>query len=436
MKLLFLTIFKSSIDKEHVFIRNVWKGLCHKFDNVGEGNELVVASVFHDVHSSEPIITESIYDGKPYYQLHLSPALSEEATIAAIANLFQYIQPTIIHSNMVEAWDVVAAKQCGIPIVVTVHIGRFMCPRSGGNGLLKYDDTICDTPIGKHCFRCCSQDFPLPWLSHLLYQLTPTNLKEWAYHKLKGKQIFYLTQFLTRSHDVVHRKKAVDAYKYATIIAANHCLRDILAFNGLNDNVVLLPHGVHPRPKLPLPEVRNKVKFYFLGRIQYSKGLHNLLQAFDGIDNSLYELHVIGDAESRRSLQAYKARIVDMAKDKNVIFHGELPNTELESVIKDMHVMIHPAIFLEVYGLTIAESLSIGRPVLATRCGGAEMQVQDGVNGWLVAPNDVAALHNKIVDIIQNKEQIATLSNNCTLPHPLPDYIDQLMLLYNSKLNQ
>lgn len=436
MKLLFLTIFKSSIDKEHVFIRNVWKGLCHKFDSECEGDELVVASVFHDVHSNEPTITESIYDGKPYYQLHLSPALSEEATIAEIANLFQYIQPTIIHSNMVEAWDIVAAKQCGIPIVVTVHIGRFMCPRSGGNGLLKYNDTICDTPIGKHCFKCCSQDFPLPWFSRLLYKLTPSKLKEWAYHKLKGKQIFYLTQFLVRSHDVVQRQNAVEIYKYATVIAANHRLKEILALNGLTDNVVLLPHGVHPRPKLPLHEIRDKVKFYFLGRIQYGKGLHNLLQAFEGVDNSLYELHIIGDSESRRSLQAYKARVVDMAKGKNVIFHGEIPNTDLESIIKDMHVMIHPGNVMEVYGLTIAESLSIGRPVLATRCGGAEMQVRDGENGWLVAPNDVEALHNKIVDIIQNKEQLAAMSENCTLPHPLPDYIDQLMLLYKSKLNQ
>lgn len=436
MKLLFLTTLNSAIDKEHVFTRNVWKGLCQKFDKEGDGDELVGASVFLDAHSSEPFITESTYDGKHYYHLHLSASLSEEGMVEALAKLFRYIEPTIIHSNMVEAIDVVAAKLCNIPIVLTIHIGRFMCPRSGGNGLLKHNDTICDTAVGKHCFKCCSQDFPLPWFSHLLYRLTPTSLKEWAYHKLKGKQIFYLTQFLVRSHDVVQRQKAVEIYKYATVIAANHRLKDILALNGLTDNVILLPHGVHPRPKLPLPEVRDKVKFYFLGRIQYGKGLHNLLQAFDGIDNSLYELHVIGDAESRRSLQAYKARVVGMAKGKNVIFHGEVPNSDLESIIKDMHVMIHPGNVMEVYGLTIAESLSIGRPVLATRCGGSEMQVQDGINGWLVAPNNVAALHRKIVDIIQHKEQIATLSNNCTLPHPLPEYIDQLMLLYKSKLNQ
>ena len=35
MKLLFLTTLNSSIEKEHVFTRNVWEGLCHKFDTEG-----------------------------------------------------------------------------------------------------------------------------------------------------------------------------------------------------------------------------------------------------------------------------------------------------------------------------------------------------------------------------------------------------------------
>lgn len=430
MKLLFLTTLGSPVDKEHVFTRNVWKGLCQKFDSEGCVDELVVASIFLDARASEPYITESSYDGKHYYQLHLSPSMSEEGTIEEIVKLFRYIQPTIIHSNMVEVFDVIAAKRCNIPIVLTIHIGRFMCPRSGGNGLLKYDDSICDLLVGNHCFRCCSEDFPFPWLSNLLYKLIPTRFNEWMYHKLKGKQIFYLTQFLVRSHDIVQRQKAVDIYRYATIIAANQRLKDILAYNGLTDNVVLLPHGVQPRLRLQLPEVKDKVKFYYLGRVQHAKGLHNLLMAFEGIDNSQYELHIIGDAEQRRNLQAYKNRILDMAKGKNVIFHGELPNADIESVIKDMHVMIHPAICLEIYGLTVAESLSIGRPVLTTRCGGPEMQVRDGVNGWLIEPNNVTALHNKILDIICHKRCLASMSDNCYLPHSLSSYIDSLMSLY------
>lgn len=428
MKLLFLTTFDRSIDTEHVFTLNVLKALCRKFD--AEGHELAIATIFSDAQSCNSFITEASYNGKHYYQLHLFSSLSERGMVIEIAELFRYIQPSVIHSNMKEIVDVAAAKLCQIPIVQTIHIGGFLCPRGDIHGFLKHDDTICDASVGRHCFQCCSKDFPLPPLSRFLYWLVPDSVKEWAYYRFYQRQIFYLSQFLIRSHDIVLRKNAIDVYRYATIVAANHRLKDLLALNGLTDNVILLPHGVEPRPRLPIPSVDGKIKFYYLGRMQYAKGLHVLLQALEGIDNSLYELHVIGDTAPGRKAAKYKERIHRLAQGKPVIFHGELPNADIESVIKDMHVMVLPTICMEVYGLSIAESHSIGRPVIATRCGGSEMQVVDGVNGWLVAPNDVKVLHEKMLDVINHKEQIAAMGANCCLSHPIEDYINRLVEIY------
>ena len=429
MKLLFLTTYNVTIQREHFFTIDVWNGLCDYFNNTDD--EIVLATIVVESQYTDSSITEEVYNGKKYYKLHYSSLLSDESKIEEICRFFEYIEPDVIHSNMVEVIDVEAAKRCNIPIVLTIHIGGFICPRSGGNGFLKYDDSICKTKVGSHCLRCCAQDFPLPSLARFLYWTIPSRLREWAYHKFRNKQIFYLTQFLVKSHELIQRQKAIETYKYATIIAANQRLKDILALNGLTDNVVLLPHGVRPRPRLPLPKVKDVVKFYYLGRIQYAKALHNMLQAFEGIDNSLYELHIIGDAESSGPSRRYDSRIRRMAEGKSVIFYGRLPNTEIESVIKDMHVMVHPTICMEVYGISIAESLSLGRPVLATRCGGAEMQIQDGVNGWLVAPNDVVALREKIVDIINHKDLISGMSVNCSLPHPISEYCCRLTLTYN-----
>lgn len=428
MKLLFLTTYNVSIEKDHFFTRNVWKGLCGQFNS--ETSQLALATIIVDSQYSETMILEEECDGRVYYKLHYSPLLSNEKKIVAIVKFFQYIQPDIIHSNMVEVIDVEASKRCNIPIVLTIHIGGFICPRSGGNGFLKYDDSICNLKVGNHCFRCCAQDFPLPFFARLLYGCIPPRLREWAYYKLKNRQIFYLTQFLVKSHEIIRREKAIETYKYATIIAANQRLKDILALNGLKDNVVLLPHGVELRSRIRLPEVKDVVKFYYLGRIQYAKGLHNLIQAFEGIDKSLYELHIIGDSELSGPSRRYDLRIKKMAVGKNVIFHGRLPNAEIESVIKDTHVMVHPTICMEVYGISIAESLSLGRPVLATRCGGAEMQIQEGVNGWLVEPNDVQILRNKIIEIIKEKHLIIKMSNNCCLPHHLFDYVTELCHMY------
>lgn len=430
MKLLFLTTYNIPINREHFFTIDVWNALCKQLE---QGiDEIALATIVVDSQYTESFVKKEISNGRAYYKLHYSSLLSEEEQVNEIVRFYKYIAPDVIHSNMIEMFDVVAAKKCNIPIVLTIHIGGFICPRAGGNGFLKYDDSICHNKVGKHCFRCCAQDFPLSFLARCLYSCTSARFREWAYHKLRNKQIFYLTQFLIKSHEIIQRQKAIEIYKYATIIAANQRLKGILLLNGLTNNVVLLPHGVKPRPRLPFPEVKDIVKFYYCGRIQYAKGLHNLLKAFEGIDNSLYELHIIGDAESSGPSRRYDQRIRKMAIGKNVIFHGRLPNESIESVIKDMHVMIHPTIVMEVYGISIAESLSIGRPVLATRCGGAEIQIQDGMNGWLVSSDNVAALHDKIVDVIQRKEHLTAMSKNCKLPHPIMEYSMKLVDVYHN----
>ena len=429
MKFLFLTTYNVTLEREHFFTIDVWNGLCEHFKQ--SSDEIALATIVVGPQYEDSSITEEVRNGKKYYILHYSSLISDEERVEKIVRFFKYIEPDVIHSNMIEVIDVAAAKQCNIPIVLTIHIGGFICPRSGGNGFLKYDDSICNVKVGKHCLRCCAQDLPLPLLTRCLYDSTSTRIREWLYHKLKKRQVFYLTEFLIKSHEILQRQNAIEAYKYATIIAANQRLKDILALNGLTDNVVLLPHGVKFRPRLPFPEVKDKVKFYYCGRIQYSKGLHNLLKAFEGIDNSLYVLHVIGCAEKSRRTIRYDNSVRKLAENKQVFFHGVLPNTEIESVIKDMHIMVHSAIFLEVYGISISESLSIGRPVLATRCGGAEMQIQDGVNGWLVEPNDVKALHSRIKDVIQHKDKITELANNCVLPHSIYKYVENLYDIYH-----
>lgn len=428
MKLLFLTTYNLTIEREHIFTFNVWNGLCKQFASIND--EISLATIVVDAQYTESTITEEECNGKRYYKLHYSSSLSEEKKVEEIVRFFKYIAPDIIHSNMVEAIDVKAAKVCDLPIVLTIHIGGFICPRGGVHGFLNYKDEICDDKVGPHCLNCCAQDLPLPIISNLLYCTIPDNLLSWAAGKVAGKQVFYLSQFLSSFRNVVQQHKKIENYKYATIIAANSRLKKLLALNGLTDNVVLLPHGVQSRPRLPFPTIDGVVKFYYVGRIQYAKGLHNMLRVFDGIDCSLYELHIIGDSSTSSRGRRYKAKLVNLAKNKNVVFHGEIPNMKLESVIKDMHVMIHPTICLEVYGISIAESLSIGRPVLATRCGGAEMQIQDGVNGWLVEPNNVTALRKKILGILNHREQLYEMSANCKLPHSLEEYAEGLSILY------
>ena len=53
--------------------------------------------------------------------------------------------------------------------------------------------------------------------------------------------------------------------------------------------------------------------------------------------------------------------------------------------------------------MVLAEALSKGIPVIATRCGGPMDIVQDRINGWLVDKNDYFKVAEIINNIITNK---------------------------------
>lgn len=430
MKLLFLTTYGIDINKEHIFTKNVWKYLSQYYTPT----QLILGSCIIDEQKPSPYIEEKKLNGFIYYLLYTQSAFVEDN----LKKFFQHISPSIIHSNMIEGYDIEAARGLGIPIVLTIHIGGIICPRGGGNGFLMYNDSICNQPVSNICMKCGCMDLPLPCLSYALLKLLPKSILEYIYSKIKDKNLFYITPFINKFIWIQNRKKYIQFLSYAHVIVANYRLVSILKMNGIpEDNIHLIPHGVKDRGILPFPDYSdNKVKFYYLGRVQYSKGLHILMKAFDGIDKSKYELHIIGDAELRRKEQRYYSHIKSLAKNKNVIFHGRLPNDRIEEVVQDCHVMIHSAIYLEVYGIAIAESLSMGRPVLATKCGGAEMQIKDGVNGWLVEPNSVSEMRNKILYIIDHFDDVCSCAKNSRIPHPIEEYCHDLQFIYNDILIQ
>jgi glycosyltransferase involved in cell wall biosynthesis len=57
----------------------------------------------------------------------------------------------------------------------------------------------------------------------------------------------------------------------------------------------------------------------------------------------------------------------------------------------------------ETFSLSALESMSMGKPMVMTRTGGAAEQVNEGTTGLLFAPGDVAALAGHLVSLAQSE---------------------------------
>ena len=90
-----------------------------------------------------------------------------------------------------------------------------------------------------------------------------------------------------------------------------------------------------------------------------------------------------------------------------VRFRGIYDHADLDAVLGPVHVVVVPSLWEEAFGLVVQEALSRRRVVVASRTGGLAEQIQDGVNGYLVTPGDVAGLAAAIDAVAATRQRPA-----------------------------
>lgn len=144
----------------------------------------------------------------------------------------------------------------------------------------------------------------------------------------------------------------------------------------------------------------------FVGRLLPHKGINYLIEAMD----PRTELRIIGrpwepHLAATRS-EEYLALLRRLAAGKNVRFIFDADDEQLVEEYSTALVTVLPSVYTDVFGqtraapellgLTLLESLACATPVIATRVGGMPEVVEEGVTGFLVPPNDVRALAERI----------------------------------------
>jgi len=74
-----------------------------------------------------------------------------------------------------------------------------------------------------------------------------------------------------------------------------------------------------------------------------------------------------------------------------VTVHAAVPRAALWAAMAHAAVVLFPARWAEPFGMAAAEAQACGTPVVAFRCGALGEVIADGVTGFLVPPDDIAA---------------------------------------------
>lgn len=154
---------------------------------------------------------------------------------------------------------------------------------------------------------------------------------------------------------------------------------------------VNLQHHVlqdYPNPEEP-------IRFIFISRLLREKGIEEYLIAAQDIKYKMsgVEFHILGECEEN-----YQDRINKMQKDGIIVYHG--PQPDVRSYIGRAWCTVHPSFYPEGMSNVLLESCAAGRPIITTDRPGCGEIVEDGVNGYLVKPQDGFDVARKIIQFI------------------------------------
>jgi len=173
-----------------------------------------------------------------------------------------------------------------------------------------------------------------------------------------------------------------------------------------------LPYGINTELFKPLnPDISlrqglkigdNEIVIITACRLVGWKGIQYSIRGIGLLIKKGYNIKylIIGDGEDRERL---KTIAKDLGISESVYFLGDIKNSELPRYYSIAHAAVFPSIANETFGISIAEAMSCGIPVVSTKIGGIPEVVADGT-GFLVQPEDEDALAESIEKIITNSE--------------------------------
>ena len=279
---------------------------------------------------------------------------SREA-VHKISALIETTRPDLVHCHNIyhqlTPSIVGAAKSLGVPVVMTLHDYKPVCP------------TYLRLRAGRPCSLCLDGDF-----SHVLRTRC-------AGGSVQASAILYAEAVVQRwlgSYERVDR-----------LLVPSRFMRDAILHRFNPDQVVLLYNGVDTTELTA--SLRDEAFVLYLGRLSPEKGIQTLLEAHDKTDGWRLVIAGTGPLESALLKQDHKASFV-----------GHLSGESLRATIASASVVVMPSECYENCPMSVLESMAYGKPVVASRIGGIPELVVDGETGFLFEPGRVDELRRHL----------------------------------------
>jgi glycosyltransferase involved in cell wall biosynthesis len=153
----------------------------------------------------------------------------------------------------------------------------------------------------------------------------------------------------------------------------------------------------------------DQFRILFLGSVISRKGLHILLKAVGGLKSKV-RVDAVGSLNAE---PAYYKQVQEFITTNNlsafVFLHGSLDKEPLIEKLRQAHVLVVPSSY-EGFGIVYLEGMCFGLPAVGTTAGAADEIISDGLNGFLVEPQDTHGLADRLKVLNERRDILITMS--------------------------
>jgi len=175
------------------------------------------------------------------------------------------------------------------------------------------------------------------------------------------------------------QKKAIDVADafHATAEDEYHDIRRI----GCKQPVAIIPSGIDIPPLIKCPSKSRRIVL-FLGRIHKKKGIDLLLKAWSVIEGQFQQWDlIISGPNDQGYLSQYQSLASKLAL-KRVQFIGPLYDEDKLNMYRKASIYVLPT-HSENFGITVAESLAAGTPVIVTKGAPWSGVIKNNAGWWI-----------------------------------------------------
>lgn len=164
----------------------------------------------------------------------------------------------------------------------------------------------------------------------------------------------------------------------------------------------------------------------YLGRICHEKGTYEAIQIARKANKKLIIAGLIQEPEY------YEKKVKPFIDNKQISYLGMIPDEQVSILLGKAWCLLHPVMRPERFGLTMAESMACGTPVIGFAKGSVSEVVEHGKTGYVVNTIDEAVENIKKLDDIKRKDCRIRVERYFTVEKMVEEYIQ----VYENIINQ